>query len=701
MSTHSLIDNVPVPCSLSPQQVQVLFPAGVAGLRSLDGEYVFPNENGTISLVPLKKYCLKTLVCASVPPSPNGGERKAVATPNGESAAAEGASSRSGGTGHKRSLDHFQSPDASPRVRIAATVPPAFSGFAPCTPHVANSTVQFPDEDDEPPARKSSLTRNYEPRQGKLILDRVHEHLMLPMLVFDIIDTPEFQRLRGLKQLGTTSYLYPGATHTRFEHCIGVAHLAGLMAKKIARRQPELNITDEDILCVTVAGLCHDLGHGPFSHLFEVIVNRNRSEKNQWHHETMSVCLLRRVLSRIPLDQYNLREEDANFIALCINGLRAGAPWPSNVGRTKEKRFLADIVSNKRSGIDVDKLDYFMRDSLCCYGRSAVDCHIPRLLAACKVLCFENEYQICFEEKLALSLGDIFTLRAKLHKYAYQHRIVKVMDHMITDVLAAADPYFHVKGKDGKPTRISECVDDPEGFIELGDWIIHAMAASPDPNMAKAQAILHRINDRDLYTVAGMAMFARHQHKTSAHLIKEEILGYIDDEVVANKVRQSMIVDFVKITYGSSDSEGNPDDPINNVTFYNPKSSTPQAFKLPRARQSPLFSPTEFGEKSVIIIVRDREYTALVCAVFSKWREHQTRNLGVEVPVYNLSPARAMMKRMRDGSVTNYQRSNVNAIVGGSNAALFSRESASDGSAVSAAEFTGTSVPNVFLSSSS
>lgn len=647
MLAIAFVDGRPVPTHMSVQQLQVMFPQGIAGLRGAqDGEPVFPQENGAVHLEAQKHFTLRGTQSSA---SSEGSGDGSMASPPA--------------LGSARKVQpriHICSPTASPcgtrhRNESDGGVL-SQSSWAPYTPLDGNAggqaafvVVGREDDDVQHRSSRTSLTRSFEPRSGKLILDRVHEHLMLPMIAFDIMDTPEFQRLRSLKQLGMTSYLYPGATHTRFEHSIGVAHLAGLMAKKIARRQPELNITDEDILCVTVAGLCHDLGHGPFSHLFEEIVNRNRRGINIWHHEVMSIRLLHRVLDRLNIQQYNLCKEDANFIALCISGIKVGAPWPDNVGRPKEKRFLVEIVSNKRSGIDVDKLDYFMRDSLCCYGRAAVDCHVPRLLAACKVICFENEYQICYEEKLALSLGDIFTLRAKLHKYAYQHRIVKVLDHMIADILDAADPYFHVRGKDGAPRRISESVDEDDAFVQLGDWIFDAMAASTAPGMQKAQHIISRIKSRDLYTVVATAIFARYQHRTTTDRVKGELLQYITDDALADVMSESIIVDFVKITYGSSDSEGNPDDPINNVTFYNPKSSGHQAFRLPKARQSPLFSPSEFGEKSIIVMVRDRQYAPIAAKAFQLWREAHTRNLGVEVPVYNISPGQTGGRAMKRG----------------------------------------------------
>ncbi|KAF6714557.1 Deoxynucleoside triphosphate triphosphohydrolase SAMHD1, partial [Oryzias melastigma] len=94
---------------------------------------------------------------------------------------------------------------------------------------------------------------------GKVFNDSIHGHVELHPLLVKIIDTPQFQRLRNLKQLGGGYLVYPGASHNRFEHSIGVAYLAGVLAKTLQENQPELKITVRDILCVQIAGLCHDL----------------------------------------------------------------------------------------------------------------------------------------------------------------------------------------------------------------------------------------------------------------------------------------------------------------------------------------------------------------------------------------------------------------------------------------------------------
>jgi HD superfamily phosphohydrolase len=98
----------------------------------------------------------------------------------------------------------------------------------------------------------------------KKINDPIYDLYELPVVLFSIIDHPIFQRLRDIKQLGALHLVFPAATHNRFEHCLGVCHLSVKWARhlqKLHKDDKHINITDDDILLVQIAALCHDLGH--------------------------------------------------------------------------------------------------------------------------------------------------------------------------------------------------------------------------------------------------------------------------------------------------------------------------------------------------------------------------------------------------------------------------------------------------------
>lgn len=740
MSDFAFIDGKPVPAALTPECTKILYPQGLAGLREetdLASTLILPNADGVVNLelgchytlqpVPSDTVQSQLTVNAMHPHSTahsweNLSEvarpctnRKLVAAFLAEQSGDEASvplvyPSLEGGAIFATPITTHGSRSAASAIPHATSMGDAailsqrneymsqIEGDDTSIGHLGddhqwhskchNPTAEHKrdprDREDEqrrdieaqPPKIKLEAVRS-----GKLIQDRVHAHIFLPMLAMDIVDTPEFQRLRGLKQLGTTFFLYPGATHTRFEHSIGVAHMASLVVQHLAQKQPELRITEADILCVTIAGLCHDIGHGPFSHLFEKVLQRINAEKNDptcelsagdslkrpprgtrlsqlpqqpsenhWSHEDMSIRLLRKILSRTDLTAFGLNSADARFIEYCIKGLKPKESWPAEIGRPEHKRFLLDIVANKRHGIDVDKLDYFLRDSLSVYGRAAADVHFSRLLSASRVLLYEGQYQICYEEKVALSLGDIFTVRAKLHKHVYKHRIVEIIDCMVSDALNAADAYFRVRSADGRLLNISETTVEGEedAYCLLGDWILQSITASDDKRLEKAQSIIHRITVRDFYSVVGKADIAVSMERgLTKDRVKNDLIDLIlatevkgsceglTDEELAAYLHENIIVYFTQITYGSS-GDGCSSDPMNEVAFFNPKNMSAGAFKLPANRRSPLFSPSEFSEVSMTMLLREGTLLPTVAKAFEKWKMMNARFLTVAVPSSNV-----------------------------------------------------------------
>jgi deoxynucleoside triphosphate triphosphohydrolase SAMHD1 len=215
---------------------------------------------------------------------------------------------------------------------------------------------------------------------------------------------------------------------------------------------------------VKVAGLCHDLGHGPFSHVFDGVFMTRMHPSKKLRHEDWSVMIFKHLLetNHINLSEYNLGATDKLFICEIISG----TPESQRRGRSSDKFYLYDIVNNSRSGLDVDKLDYFQRDIL----YSNVDTshnRFERFIEFGKVMCAEPingsgnlsrastinsedspiipsagsdnivssrkdlAYMICYPEKMVGEALQLFALRYHLHQQVYTHRTVKKVEYMV------------------------------------------------------------------------------------------------------------------------------------------------------------------------------------------------------------------------------------------------------------------------------
>ena len=225
----------------------------------------------------------------------------------------------------------------------------------------------------------------------------IHGSVYAEPLIKQLMDTDEIQRLRRLKQLGTAQHIYPDAQHTRFNHSLGVMHLGEVLCKRVRERPMPTGVerpSDRDILCVKIAGLCHDLGHGPFSHVFDGKVvpaaavrafEEGRDELARklevYTHEDMSIKMMERMFTKakINLDDWDANgeratgddddeaerlshAEDFRFIQELILGADLEGGVRSRIGRGPSKWYLYDVISNVDSGLDVDKLDYMLRD---------------------------------------------------------------------------------------------------------------------------------------------------------------------------------------------------------------------------------------------------------------------------------------------------------------------------------------------------
>lgn len=205
-------------------------------------------------------------------------------------------------------------------------------------------------------------------KKVKYINDPVYGGIGVTQMELEIIDTPIFQRLRGLRQLARVNYVFPGAEHSRFVHSLGVLHITGLMAKHLRDRN---ELTDEDVIKIRAAALLHDIGHYPFSHLGESVYgyfeDENYAEKIIQTRETDGEELYR-------LSSYKSKAADHERLGSYIvlnnkeiqNILIKYGLDPKEIGDI----FTGKCGSNNlvctqmlHSSLDADRLDYLLRDS--------------------------------------------------------------------------------------------------------------------------------------------------------------------------------------------------------------------------------------------------------------------------------------------------------------------------------------------------
>ncbi|EHB05439.1 SAM domain and HD domain-containing protein 1 [Heterocephalus glaber] len=457
----------------------------------------------------------------------------------------------------------------------------------------------------------------------KVINDPIHGHIELHPLLMRIIDTPQFQRLRYIKQLGGGYYVFPGASHNRFEHSLGVGYLAGCLVRELCEKQPELQISERDVLCVQIAGLCHDLGHGPFSHMFDGRFIPLARPEVKWTHEQGSVQMFEYLVNsnglRAIMERYGLiPEEDICFIKEQIAGPLESPvkdfSWPYK-GRPKEKSFLYEIVANKRNGIDVDKWDYFARD--CHHLGIQNNFDYKRFLKFARVCEVDNRKHICTREKEVGNLYDMFHTRNCLHRRAYQHKVGNIIDTMITDAFLKADPYIEIIGAEGKKYHISTAIDDMEAFTKLTDNIFLEILHSTDPKLDAAREVLKNVEYRNLYKYVGETQPGKRKIRKEdyEHLPKEVADSKPKDMVLEAEMKaEDFIVDVINMDYGMEDKN-----PIDHVRFYC-KSDPRRAIMITRNQVSQLL-PERFAEQLIRVYCKKKDGKSLFAAKqhFVQW----------------------------------------------------------------------------------
>ncbi len=242
------------------------------------------------------------------------------------------------------------------------------------------------------------------------IIDPIHDFIRVYEHELSIIDNPIFQRLRRIRQLSGAHLTYPAAQHTRFEHSLGVMHIASLAGHALNEKEI---FKSEDIEILRLAGLLHDIGHGPFSHLFEEMIHKKKISHEDFGKEIILKSEIGDILSKNGFDKK------------LITSIAFG---------DSKFQYMNEIISGTLSA---DMMDYLLRDGYFTGAEHAKIDH-KRITQSLDV----------YQKKLALERSALYSFESMMHsryqmfKAVYFHKTVRAAEVMLIEALRLSDDEF-------------------------------------------------------------------------------------------------------------------------------------------------------------------------------------------------------------------------------------------------------------------
>jgi len=323
------------------------------------------------------------------------------------------------------------------------------------------------------------------------IKDPVHGYVYITEAEKNIIDSYPMQRLRRLRQLAGAEYVYPSANHTRFEHSVGAMYLAGRMTEN-PNLSPLLN--EEEAQRIRIAALLHDVGHGPFSHIFEHLLvkflNKTHEDMTTW---IIQKSELKDIISNIGYDPNKMAK-------LAVGMLHEPG-----------KAFIDQII---RSAVDVDKLDFIVRDT---YHTGAAYGYVDifRLIHMLDIL----EENLAIEIPGALSALESFILaRFESFKSIYFHRVGRAAQIMLATAMEEAKDELGLVN-----------FRTPKDYLALDDYTVWTMLK----NSRKSKKIIENLERRKLIKWAYERTFYVRNKEISSIFSNEEIRAQIRNQIAS------------------------------------------------------------------------------------------------------------------------------------------------------------------------
>ncbi|MBS3814999.1 MAG: HD domain-containing protein [Hadesarchaea archaeon] len=345
----------------------------------------------------------------------------------------------------------------------------------------------------------------------KHVRDPIFGYIGMTDVEKNIIDTRPVQRLRGIKQLSIAHITYPGGVHTRFSHALGTMHLAGKMGESL---RSGVDISDDELQLIRLAGLLHDIGHGPFSHSYEGVLSEDRGMT----HEDVGKEIVEDSVLADEIEAQGYEPEEVSDLVF---------------GESKDKPYLKQIVASQ---VDADKMDFLLRDAYFTgveYGQIDVN----RLIQAMDVV--ENDLAI--DMKALYALEAFMIARYEMFLAVYYHHAVRAAEIMLRKALEHSRGILNLTN-----------FDDINEFFDLDDAYVMTSLRKLDPsdyegeekkNAEKAKETIEKLDRRELLKSA---------YRREVHLKDEYVANLLGDESVRHdkekKIAEKASVDPEYVT---------------------------------------------------------------------------------------------------------------------------------------------------------
>ncbi len=436
----------------------------------------------------------------------------------------------------------------------------------------------------------------------KIIHDKIHGYISISKFAKNIIDTKFFQRLRDLSQLGACKYVFPNAVHTRFEHSIGTYYICNKLLNTIIMYTEEESIEEylstipelknyydrmydgkkyvlDKYICelIKIAALCHDIGHGPFSHVFDdfYLPHINKDKLPGSSHEERSGLIIDKIIkTNLELSKY-IHDDEIQFIKNIIS------PEKKHIG------FLYQIVSNNITGLDVDKFDYLQRDIEMIGFQAKID--VSRLVEHIRII----NNNIVYPEQAIYDIYNLYQTRHRLHVEIYAHNVSIAVQYLLIELFKYIDEFIGLSDSIGD---MDDFCNMTEGYVMNSAKILskykNIFNEEQQIKLVNALKIIDDIENRNLYAIV--------------YSFKSKDKIDFTDLKELDKTEDNIIIFQHKIGFVS----GNKPNPFNSIDVYKTKNSKKISESIEVFRKSKekitMLMPEIYQEYINIIFYKDR-----------------------------------------------------------------------------------------------